>query len=70
VPTTGERQLLAENPHIKLVDNQRGYVSTRIERDSLRADFKVVPYVSTPGAPVSTRASFVVEPGNPGLHAV
>ncbi|GAA1584228.1 alkaline phosphatase D family protein [Kribbella sancticallisti] len=64
------QQLMTENPHLKLVNNQRGYVSTRIERDSLRADFKVLPYVSTPGAPVSTRASFVVEAGTPGLNAV
>jgi len=69
-PTAGELQLLAENPHIKLVSNQRGYVSTRIERDSLRADFKVLPHVTTPGAPISTRASFVVEAGSPGLNEV
>jgi alkaline phosphatase D len=67
MPTGGQAQL-TENPHIKLINNQRGYVSTRIERDTLRADFKVIPYVATPGAPVSTRASFVVEPGAPGLH--
>jgi alkaline phosphatase D len=34
----------------------------------LEADFKVVPYVSTPGAPVSTRAGFTVEAGSPGLN--
>lgn len=27
-----------------------------------------MPYVSRPGAPVSTRASFVVEAGRPGVH--
>ncbi|MFC5266694.1 alkaline phosphatase D family protein [Kribbella qitaiheensis] len=69
MPTGGQLQL-DENPHMKLVNNQRGYVSTRIERDSLRVDFKVLPYVSTPGAPVSTRASFVVEAGSPGLNQV
>jgi alkaline phosphatase D len=67
MPANGA-QLLAENPHIKLLNNQRGYVSTRLTRDSLRADFKVLPYVSTPGAPVSTRATFVVEASSPGLH--
>ena len=50
-PTAGELQLLTENPHIKLVSNQRGYVSTRIERDSLRADFKVLPSRHHPGCP-------------------
>ncbi|ONI70028.1 alkaline phosphatase [Kribbella sp. ALI-6-A] len=66
-PSGGQVQL-DENPHIKLLNNQRGYVSTHLTRDSLRADFKVIPYVSTPGAPVSTRASFTVEAGHPGLN--
>ncbi|WP_344168508.1 alkaline phosphatase D family protein [Kribbella lupini] len=66
-PTGGQLQL-DENPHIKLLNNQRGYVKTRITRETLQADFKVIPYVSTPGAPVSTRASFTVEAGTPGLH--
>jgi alkaline phosphatase D len=30
----------------------------------------VVPYVSQPGAPVYTRASFVTQAGNPGLVPV
>jgi len=38
--------LLRENPHIKFINSQRGYVSTRIGRDRLRADFKVLPYVT------------------------
>ncbi|HEU4947800.1 MAG TPA: alkaline phosphatase D family protein [Kribbella sp.] len=67
---TGGRLQLDDNPHIKLINNQRGYVTTRIERDSLRADFRVLPYVTTPDAPVSTRASFVVEQGAPGLNPV
>ncbi len=62
--------LLRENPHIKFINSQRGYVSTRIGRDQMRADFKVLPYVTAPGAPVSTRASFVMEAGRPGLHRV
>ena len=32
-----------------------------------RTDYRVVPYVSRPGAPVSTRASAVVKAGEPGL---
>jgi alkaline phosphatase D len=34
----------------------------------MRADFQVVPYVSRPGAPVQTRASFAVSDGQPGLE--
>jgi len=32
-----------------------------------RADFKVLPRVTVPGAPVSVGKSFVVEDGNPRL---
>lgn len=33
-----------------------------------RADYRVLPYVTAPDAPVSTRASFVTEAGSPGLQ--
>ena len=69
VPSFGPA-VLAENPHIKYTNNRRGYVNTRITDGDLRADFRVVPYVSQPGAPVATDASFVVDAGNPGLRRV
>jgi len=46
--------VLAENPHIKYLANRRGYVSMTLDRDQMRADFKTMPYVTTPGAPIST----------------
>ncbi|EHR59487.1 alkaline phosphatase D family protein [Saccharomonospora cyanea] len=61
---------LRRNPHIKFRNNQRGYVRTRISREELRADFRVVDYVTEPGAPVRTRASFVVADRHPGLTEV
>lgn len=62
------RAVLAENPHIRFFNNRRGYVRTRVTPDELRADFRVVPLVSQPGAPVQTRASFVVSDRDPTLH--
>ncbi|SEN29892.1 alkaline phosphatase D family protein [Nonomuraea pusilla] len=56
------------NPHLKFYNNQRGYVLTRIERDLMTADFKVVPTVREPGAEVYTRATFVVEDRVPGVR--
>ncbi|GAB2956225.1 alkaline phosphatase D family protein [Nonomuraea fastidiosa] len=56
------------NPHLKFYNNQRGYVLTKIERDLLTADFKVVPRVQTPGAEVYTRATFVIEDRVPGVQ--
>jgi len=54
---------LAENPHIKFINRNRGYVRNVVTPSAWRADFQIVPFVTTPGAPVSTRASFVIEDG-------
>ncbi|WP_326556406.1 alkaline phosphatase D family protein [Micromonospora sp. NBC_01796] len=60
---------LASNPHMKYYNQRRGYVRCTVGRDEWRSDYRVVPYVTTPGAPVSTHASFVVESGRPGVQA-
>ncbi|MER8047096.1 alkaline phosphatase D family protein [Streptomyces sp. NPDC094032] len=59
--------LLQANPHLKFYNGRRGYVTVTLGRDSARADFRTVSAVTTPGAPVSTAASFVTEAGSPGL---
>ncbi|GLH99091.1 alkaline phosphatase D family protein [Phytohabitans aurantiacus] len=56
------------NPHLRFYNNQRGYVLTKVTRERLDADFKVLPYVNTPDAPAYTRASYTVEDRVPGLH--
>jgi alkaline phosphatase D len=58
--------LLSENPFVKFHNAQRGYVSCEMTRDRLRADYQIVPFVTKPDAPKTTRASFVVEDGQPG----
>ncbi|AVT33585.1 alkaline phosphatase [Plantactinospora sp. BC1] len=65
---TGSHPYFPHNPHLRFHNNQRGYVLTRFTSRELRADFKVLPQVSTPGAEAYTRASFVVEDRVPGLH--
>jgi alkaline phosphatase D len=65
LPTTAA--VLTENPHVKFFNNRRGYVRTTVTPDTLTADFRVVPYVSRPGAPAETRASFVIEDRAAGL---
>ncbi|WP_028937584.1 alkaline phosphatase D family protein [Pseudonocardia spinosispora] len=60
--------VLAENPHVKFFNNRRGYVRARITPDTMTADFRVVPYVSKPDAPGETRATFVIEDRQAGLH--
>ncbi|NED97970.1 twin-arginine translocation signal domain-containing protein [Phytoactinopolyspora alkaliphila] len=59
---------LAANPHMKFCNFQRGYSRVTVTPDELVNDFRVVPYVSEPDAPISTRASFVVENGRPGAE--
>lgn len=61
-----DQTLLAENPHIAFLNRRRGYVRCTVDRGQWRSDFRVVPFVTRPGAPVTTRASFVVEDGTPG----
>lgn len=59
---------LAANPHMKFFNGQRGYVRVHADRERWRSDFRVVPWVTRPGAPVSTRASAFVEDGRPGVQ--
>ena len=56
------------NPHLRFWNNQRGYVLARATPKDLTADFRVLPYVTRPGAPAYTRATFVAEDRVPGLH--
>lgn len=60
--------LLDANPHIRLFSGQRGYVSVTLEPTRCRSDFRVVPYVTRPGAPLETRASLVAEGGRSTLE--
>jgi len=62
--------LVSENPFVKHHDRERGYVSCTIAPGEWRTDYRTVPYVSRPGAPLETHASFVVENGRPGPQAV
>lgn len=59
--------LLAENPFVKFHNRERGYVKCEVTADEWRADYRTVPYVSRPGAPLHTRATFRVEAGRPEL---
>ena len=62
--------MLAENPWVKFYNAQRGYVRCDLTPERYRADYQVLDYVSRPGSPIATRASFVVEDGRPGAERV
>jgi alkaline phosphatase D len=64
----GDAVQLAENPHIKFINRNRGYVRNLVTPADWMTDFRVVDVVTTPGAPVRTRAAFVIEEGVPGAQ--
>jgi alkaline phosphatase D len=61
------KALLAQDPHIKFYNNQRGYVRHIVTPEHWRADFEILDKVSTPDARLATRRSFVVERTAAGL---
>lgn len=59
--------VLSRNPHIKFMNDQRGYMLHTVRQDRWEAAFRVVDRVRTPDGTVSTRATLVVEADAPGL---
>ena len=66
----GQQATVANNPHIKFFQGQRGYVRCTLTPELWRTDYRVLPYIKQPGAPVYTRASFITEAGTPGLKQI
>jgi alkaline phosphatase D len=59
--------LVRNNPHIKFCNNQRGYIRHVVTPERWQADLRVLDKVSVAEGRVSTRRSFVVESGEPGM---
>jgi alkaline phosphatase D len=64
----GTPQMMSINPHVKFFNGQRGYVRCAVTPSKFTADYRVVEYVTRPGADISTRATFVVEDGAGGAE--
>ena len=58
--------VVAKNPCVKFHNDRRGYVSCEITRQALRADYRVLDYVTREGAPLRTAATFKIDDGKPG----
>ncbi len=66
--TTREAEtVLAESPHVRFHNRRRGYLRCEVTPGLWRTDMRAVDVVTVPGAPVTTKASFVVENGRPGI---
>ncbi|WP_233493975.1 alkaline phosphatase D family protein [Desertihabitans brevis] len=64
------RVWLAENPHMKFHNKQRGYQVVRLDQDTLECEYRVCDSVTVPGAPVRTRSVVTVESGRAGIADV
>ena len=54
--------MLPANPQIKYFNGRRGYIRCEVTPQTWRADYRLLDFVSKPGSPIATKASFVVEP--------
>ena len=62
-------QALRDNTHVRFFNSQRGYVRCDVTPARWRTDFRVVPYVDRPGAPIGTAATYVNEDGRRAQRA-
>lgn len=63
-------RILAQNEHIKFFNDYRGYVRCQVTPTQWKTDYRVLPFVTNPGADISTRASFVYEKDQKGIKEV
>jgi alkaline phosphatase D len=61
--------MLANNPGLKFLNTERGYVCCTVTPSEWTSDFMVVDDVLKPGGNVFKRASFVVEAGDPRVKS-
>ncbi|MGZ8455185.1 MAG: alkaline phosphatase D family protein [Gemmatirosa sp.] len=57
----------AANPHVRWHNARRGYLSCQVTADAWQTDYRVVPFVSRPDAPLQTPARFRLEHGRAGM---
>jgi alkaline phosphatase D len=62
--------IMAESPHWRYIDNQRGYVVCDLTPAAMTSSLRLVSTVRSESATVRTAAEFVVENGRPGIASV
>ncbi|WP_174614554.1 alkaline phosphatase D family protein [Virgibacillus ihumii] len=60
-------RILEQNEHIKFFNDYRGYVRCQVTPTQWKTDYRVLPFVTKPGADISTRASFIYKKDQEGL---
>ena len=61
---------LAVQPHVKWHDARRGYLINTVTPDAWTAEYRTVPYISRPDAPVTTASRWRVEHGRAGVQGL
>ncbi len=64
----GSDTILANNPELKFVNDQRGYLTCELDREAWRTHFMVMDRVSTPGGAIARRATGTVPHGRPAME--
>lgn len=62
--------VLPDNPQVKFQRSRRGWVKIGLDREEARAEFRHLPFVTTPGARIAVDAAFTVQDGVPKLQRV
>ena len=63
-------RILANNPQLKFMNSQRGYLTCEVTPDEWRTNYMVMDRVSTPGGALSKRATLAVARGQAALRDV
>ena len=58
----------SENPQVKWQNNRRGYVICEVTPDTWRTEFKTVPFVSKPDAPIETASKWRLAHGRAAIE--
>ena len=66
----GSDRILANNPQLKFINDQRGYVTCEVNAEEWRTNFMVMDRVTTPDGAISKRATWATPHGRPELRLV
>ncbi len=60
----------AQNDFVRWYNSNRGYVTCELTPTTWTTHFRTTPFVDKPNSPIETKASFVIEAGQPGAKPV
>ena len=60
----------ADNPHVQWQQNRRGYMRCTVEADAWTTEFRTVPYVTRPDAPLETPTRWRLNRGRAGIERI